>query len=175
VRAAYLWPGFSDDCFISQSRLSVGVKIVSPVMFHKKKFDSCLFDYRRVGAEYRLEFLTRMSEEFCAACDKSEFQEDLYVGSGGATVTEIMNNPELYYANTAKLDENGMTKDQKIAHLEAQIKAKNQELNKIMSSKALKFGNAVALIPSTYRDAKKAIKRYGVAGTAKKAVKKVIK
>jgi hypothetical protein len=37
VRAVYLWPGFSDDCFISQSRQSVGVKIVSPVMFHKKK------------------------------------------------------------------------------------------------------------------------------------------
>jgi hypothetical protein len=53
-----------------------------------------------------------------------------------------------------------MTKDQKIAHLEAQIKAKDQELNKIKSSKALKFGTAVALIPRTYRDAKKAIKRY---------------
>ena len=166
---------FSEDCFISQSRQSVGVKIVSPVMFHKKKFDNCLYHYRRVGVEYRLEFLTRMSEEFCAARDKGEIQEDLYVGSGWATVTEIMNNPELDYANTAKVDENGMTKDQKIAHLEAQIKAKDQELTKIKSSKAFKFGAAVALIPRTYRDAKKAIKRYGVAGTAKKAVKKVSK
>jgi hypothetical protein len=46
-----------------------------------------------------------MSEEFWAARDKGEIQEDLYVGSGWATVTEIMNNPELYYANTAKVDE----------------------------------------------------------------------
>lgn len=144
-------------------------------MFHKKKFDNCLYHYKRVGYEFKMEFLNRFSEEFREARDKGELQEDLFVGSGWSTISMIMDNPELYYANTVIVDQDAMTKDQEIAHLKVLLEAREQELNQVKNSKAFRVATALALLPRALRKVKKSIHDNGVSGTVKKGLKKLAK
>lgn len=70
-------------------------------MFHKKKFDNCLYHYRRVGEEFKLEFLERMQEEFCAARDAGELRSELFTGNGWKNLNLIMENPMRYMQSSA--------------------------------------------------------------------------
>lgn len=116
-------------------------------IFQKKKFDNCQYHYGRVGDEFKMEFLERMSKEFGLARDKGELDEDFYIGSGYRTLTKIIDYTEDFYSEF----KNKVSPEEKIKYLEKELSKARWELNSIKSSKAYKFANMLAFVPRKIR------------------------
>ena len=69
-------------------------------IFQKKKFDNCLYHYSRVGAEFKMEFLARMSKEFGDARNAGELNPDKFFGSGFKVLTMIIDDYKKYHRLT---------------------------------------------------------------------------
>ncbi len=119
-------------------------------IFQKKKFDNCLYHYGRVGDEFKMDFLRRMSDEFKAARARGELDESLFFGSGYPNLCDIMDKTEAFYLRTAN-QESAKNPEQKIMMLEYKCKGLQQELQKIKNSRSYKLGRAITFIPRKFR------------------------
>lgn len=141
-------------------------------IFHKKKFDNCLFHYGRVGDEYKLDFLRRMADEFKAARANNELDKQLFMGSGYRTLTDIMDHTQEF--NIIQLS-NGVNYRPKIPQeevffLKRKLRAKEKELRDIQNSASYKIGRAITFLPRVIRGAIWCCKDHGVKYTVRRVL-----
>ena len=130
-------------------------------IFQKKKFDSCLFHYSRIGDEFKLEFLQRMSKEFKEPREKGEIVESIYIGSGYATINEIIDDPEGYYVKTTSRESGFKNSDEEIKYLKAKNKQLEGEIKSLKNSVSFKIGRGITFIPRCFKKFFKTLKVKG--------------
>ena len=141
-------------------------------MFHKKKFDNCLYHYGRVGDEFKLDFLYRMRDEFRQARASGELDLSLFTGHGADIVSDIMDNTEEYYFRTAQPPA-ADTPEQELIQLRLQLEASRQEVNKLKHSRAYKLGSRMLCIPRKLRGGMDCLKENGLDYTIRHAFEKL--
>lgn len=112
-------------------------------IFQKKKFDNCLYHFRRVGAEFRSEFLRRMSDEFKQARAAGELDKNLFFGSGWSNLYDIMDSPEVFHAHSCEEEKEALTPEQQVLILKRQLHSAQAELEKIRRSRAYRIGRCI--------------------------------
>ena len=141
-------------------------------IFQKKKFDNCLYHYGRVGDEFKMEFLRRMSDEFKEARARGELDASLFFGSGYPNLCDIMDRTEAFYLNSAAQNK-AKTPEQEIALLQSRCRGLQQELNQIKASRSYKIGRAITFLPRKLRGGVDCLKDNGLQYTVRHGWEKI--
>lgn len=135
-------------------------------IFHKKKFDNCLYHYKRVGDEYKKIYLKRMSSEFREARLKNELDRKLFLGNGWRDLNLILDNPELFYIGTVNIEDNNIS-------LEEKYNIAITELKVIKNSKAYRLYRRLTYIPRKLRGGYYCLKENGMNYTVRRFCEKL--
>ncbi len=164
---------FDEYQFIESRLRKDPVKLATFIgIFHKKKYDNCRFHLDRIGNEFKMDYLRRMSDEFKAARAKNELDERLFIGSGYKALTEIMDHTESFCINymAKQKDFTPKTPQEEIVILKRKLAAKEKELNDIRNSLSFKIGRILTFIPRKIRGAIWCCKDHGLKYTLKRAL-----
>lgn len=69
-------------------------------IFHKKKYDNCIYHYDRISQEFRKEYLDRMHSEFKAASQMGELDKEVFGETKWKILQTIVSSPDRYYRLT---------------------------------------------------------------------------
>ena len=135
-------------------------------IFQKKKFDNCSYHYRRVGDEFKMDFLERMSEEFKKAREAGELDSGLFFGNGWNDLCTIMDKPEAYYAQTVNKVSDNLS-------IEKKYQIAQKELENIKKSKSYKIGRLITFIPRKTVGGVRCLKENGMRYTVRRCFEKL--
>lgn len=142
-------------------------------MFHKKKFDNCLFHFTRIGDEFKMDFLRRMSDEFKKARADGEIDLNLYVGTGRENVQLIMDNPQKFYDDNVLAVQNPEGKEAQILVLTNQLNAARKEIEGLQESASYRLGRGLTWLPRKTVGGIRCLKENGLDYTVRHFLDKV--
>lgn len=70
-----------------------------------KRFDNYYFNYRRIAAEFKKDYIFSISEEFAKAFEDGEVDESLFSSSNYKKLREIVENPGEFYERTYDIED----------------------------------------------------------------------
>ncbi len=141
-----------------------------------KKYDNYLFNYNRIGEEFRLEFLKRFSSEFNAYIKEGVFDDIAFSKSKLQTLKVIVDSPEYYfYTHDYELKHYKCQSDLRIQlkHEFYMRKAAEREVILIQKSASYRIGRFFTFIPRLIRKIYLCYEENGLIFTLKKCMEKL--
>lgn len=158
---------FDEYDFIEKRLRSDNVREAALIsMFHKKKFDNCRFHYERIGDEFKMDFLRRMSDDFKCARANDELDSSLFVGKGYNELCSIMDETEKFYLRR-------LEGKSEIQSPEQRVKVLEQELYDVYHSRSYKIGRAITFVPRIIRGGIWCVRDHGIMYTIRLAFAKL--
>lgn len=141
-------------------------------IFQKRKYDNYRFHFDRIGDEFKMDFLRRMSDEFKEARANCELDERLFYGRGYKILTEIMDYTDSFYVNymSGKTDYAPKTPQEEVILLKKKLQAKEKELKDIQKSLSFRIGRIITFVPRKLRSAIWCCRDHGLRYTFKRAL-----
>ena len=113
-----------------------------------KMFHNYLFTIDRIGEEFRVEYVTKISREFKEAMQRGEFKKDVFTALEWKKIMMILENPEEYLDKYASKSGNNLPFQQggsRFARQEADLL--RRELDMIKNSTTYKVGKIIMAVP----------------------------
>lgn len=112
-----------------------------------KMFHNYLFTIDRIGEEFRVEYVTKISREFKEAMQRGEFKKDVFTALEWKKIMMILENPEEYLDKYASKSGNNLPFQQggsRFARQEADLL--RRELDMIKNSTTYKVGKIIMAV-----------------------------
>lgn len=113
-----------------------------------KMFHNYLFTIDRIGEEFRVEYVTKISREFKEAMQRGELKKDVFTALEWKKIMMILENPEEYLDKYASKSGNNLPFQQggsRFARQEADLL--RRELDMIKNSTTYKVGKIIMAVP----------------------------
>lgn len=109
-------------------------------MYSWKKFHNYLFTINRIGAQFKHDYVMRMSTEFKRAMQLGEFTKEIFTPLEWSKLSLIMEKPEEYYSIY-------VANSDKERKLQQQLNQVQGELTSIKGSTTYKVGRIIMAVP----------------------------
>ena len=142
-------------------------------IFQKKKWDNCRYHYGRIGDEFKMDFLRRMSDEFKRARAEGELDPGLFYGNGYKELGEIMDRPELFYARTVQEWPRPQDPEARLALLQYRCDGLQEELRALKNSRSYRLGRMLTFLPRKCKGGVRCLKENGLSYTLHRLLEKM--
>jgi glycosyltransferase involved in cell wall biosynthesis len=121
-------------------------------MYWYKKYNNYIGTIRRIGMEYRREFVERFSAEFKRGLEKNELDPSVFSVAAWKKIQVVAAEPDTFYKVwvVASVTERKLNK--KIMQLERKNQKLSNELAMIKSSKSYRIGRILLFIPRKLKE-----------------------
>ena len=121
-------------------------------MYWYKKYNNYIGTIRRIGMEYRHEFVERFSAEFKRGLEKKELDPSVFSVAAWKKIQVVAAEPDTFYKVwvVASVTERKLNK--KIMQLERKNQKLSNELAMIKSSKSYRIGRILLFIPRKLKE-----------------------
>lgn len=121
-------------------------------MYWYKKYNNYIGTIRRIGMEYRREFVERFSAEFKRGLEKNELDPSVFSVAAWKKIQVVAAEPDTFYKVwvVASVTERKLNK--KIMQLERKNQKLSKELASIKSSKSYRIGRILLFIPRKLKE-----------------------
>ena len=121
-------------------------------MYWYKKYNNYIGTIRRIGMEYRREFVERFSAEFKRGLEKNELDPSVFSVAAWKKIQVVAAEPDTFYKVwvVASVTERKLNK--KIMQLERKNQKLSNELASIKSSKSYRIGRILLFIPRKLKE-----------------------
>jgi len=136
-------------------------------MYQKSKYENYYFAFQRIGNEFKMLFLRRMSVEFYQARAAGQLRQELFTEKKWDILNRIIDEPETFHAGA--VDAAG---GEYVALLEQRLERTQKDLDRIRKSYAYRFLQAAAVVPRLFSKAVHSWRRYGTRYALKRLFKR---
>ena len=138
-------------------------------LMHRIKYDSYMWNYDRIGAEFKLQFLERMAEEFRDINKNGKLDRDLFEPWKWKTLNKIMESPSQYHLYRVMTE-----KEKKEREIANEVEQLRHELQCVYNSKSFKIGRFITYVPRKLRITFKCIQNNGVRYTLRRIFETIL-
>lgn len=121
-------------------------------MYWYKKYNNYIGTIRRIGMEYRREFVERFSAEFKRGLEKKELDPSVFSVAAWKKIQVVAAEPDTFYKVWVVADVTERKLNKKIMQLERKNQKLSNELAMIKSSKSYRIGRILLFIPRKLKE-----------------------
>lgn len=121
-------------------------------MYWYKKYNNYIGTIRRIGMEYRREFVERFSAEFKRGLEKKELDPSVFSVAAWKKIQVVAAEPDTFYKVWVVAGVTERKLNKKIMQLERKNQKLSNELAMIKSSKSYRIGRILLLIPRKLKE-----------------------
>ena len=121
-------------------------------MYWYKKFNNYIGTIRRIGMEYRREFVERFSAEFKRGLEKNELDPSVFSVAAWKKIQVVAAEPDTFYKVWVVAGVTERKLNKKIMQLERKNQKLSNELAMIKSSKSYRIGRILLFIPRKLKE-----------------------
>ena len=122
-------------------------------MYWFKKYNNYMGTIRRIGPEFKREYIHRFSAEFKRGLAQHELDESVFTKLAWSNIQFITKDPDGFYVKKFASSANERKLLRKVERLEKQNEKLKKELQAIKHSKSYRLGRILLAIPRKIRDA----------------------
>lgn len=116
-------------------------------MYWYKKYNNYIGTLRRIGMEYKREFVERFSAEFKRGLEKNEIDPKVFSSIAWRKIQIVVSDPDTFYHVWVVASATERKLNKRIVQLENENKKLTEELTKVKSSKSYRIGRVFLYIP----------------------------
>lgn len=121
-------------------------------MYWYKKYNNYIGTIRRIGMEYRREFVERFSAEFKRGLEKKELDPSVFSVAAWKKIQVVVAEPDTFYKVWVVAGVTERKLNKKIMQLERKNQKLSNELAMIKSSKSYRIGRILLFIPRKLKE-----------------------
>ena len=121
-------------------------------MYWYKKYNNYIGTIRRIGMEYRREFVERFSAEFKRGLEKKELDPSVFSVAAWKKIQVVAAEPDTFYKVWVVAGVTERKLNKKIMQLERKNQKLSNELSMIKSSKSYRIGRILLFIPRKLKE-----------------------